>query len=166
MTGGGYATYAYYHSPWWSWIGFTPDQPVLFSHRHHAGELRIDCRYCHASVDRSWFAGMPATQTCLSCHSQIFTDTAMLRPVVHSLQENRPLRWQKVTRLPDFVYFDHSIHISRGVACDHCHGDVARLPMEADLRTLDMRHCLDCHRHPEVFGVKADHLLNCSTCHR
>ncbi|HEY3755362.1 MAG TPA: cytochrome c3 family protein [Opitutaceae bacterium] len=166
MAGAIWGTYAFYHSPWWTRIGFAPDQPVLFSHRHHAGELRIDCRYCHSSVDRAAFAGLPATQTCLSCHSQIFTDTAMLRPVVASLRENRPMAWRSVTRLPNFVFFDHSIHIARGVACASCHGDVAHLALEEKLQKLDMRMCLTCHRHASAYGVTADHLLNCSTCHR
>lgn len=159
--------YAYYHSPWWTREGFAPDQPVLFSHRHHAGELRIDCRYCHATVDTAAFAGMPATSTCLSCHSQIFTDTQMIRPLVASLQRGEPLRWNRVTRLPGFVYFDHSIHVRQGVACASCHGDVTRLALETKQEPLDMRMCLDCHRHAgERYHVAATHLENCSTCHR
>jgi hypothetical protein len=137
----------------------------MFSHRHHAGELRIDCRFCHAGVEQSAFAGLPSTATCLNCHAQIFTDTAMLRPVMASAESGRPLQWTRVTRLPDFAYFDHSIHIAKGVSCVRCHGDVANLALESKQRSLDMRMCLDCHRHPEVFGVKADHLTNCSTCH-
>jgi len=164
-TGAAYGVFEYYHSPWWTHVGYAQDQPVMFSHRHHAGELRIDCRFCHAGVERSSFAGLPSTATCLNCHSQIFTDTAMLRPVLASAETGRPLQWTRVTRLPDFVYFDHSIHIAKGVSCARCHGDVANLALESKQRSLDMRMCLDCHRHPQGFGVKSDDLTNCSTCH-
>jgi len=160
-----YAVFSFYHSPWWTRVGFAPDQPVLFSHRHHAGELRIDCRYCHASVETSAFAGMPSTQTCLSCHSQIFTQTAMLRPVVASLTQNAPLRWNRVSDLPAYVYFDHSIHVTKGVACATCHGNVQDMALTAKARPIDMRWCLDCHRHPPEAAHPA-HLTNCSTCHR
>src|ERR1700744_5169029 len=112
----------YARSDWITGANIHPGaQPVLFSHRHHAGELRIDCRYCHASVETSAFAGMPATQTCLSCHSQIFTTTAMLQPVVASAASGQPIAWTRVTRLPDHVYFNHSIHIAKGVGCTSCH---------------------------------------------
>jgi len=164
-SGGAYGVWAYYHSPWWTRETFAPDQPVLFSHRHHAGELRIDCRFCHAGVEQSAFAGLPSTATCLNCHAQIFTDTAMLRPVLASAKSGQPLQWTRVTRLPDFAYFDHSVHIAKGVACIRCHGDVANLALESKQRRLDMRMCLDCHRHPAEFGVTADHLTNCTTCH-
>jgi hypothetical protein len=146
-------------------VGFAPDQPVLFSHRHHAGELRIDCRYCHTGVESSPFAGLPSTQTCLSCHSQLFTRTAMLRPVVASLAEGAPLRWNRVTDLPSFVYFDHSIHVAKGVACARCHGDVATMALTAKAERVDMRWCLDCHRNPPLATHPA-HLTNCTTCHR
>jgi hypothetical protein len=189
------AVYAYYHSPWWTAVGFTPDQPVLFSHRHHAGELRIDCRYCHTSVEASAFAGLPPTQTCLSCHSQLFTDTAMLRPVVRSAERNEPLRWQRATRLPDHVYFDHSAHLAAGVGCSTCHGDVTQQALATPVHRMDMRWCLDCHRdpgsalrpHDQIFAahwtppadqaargaallaahdVQPQRLIDCSTCHR
>ncbi|HZP59750.1 MAG TPA: cytochrome c3 family protein, partial [Opitutaceae bacterium] len=124
VVAGGYVLYEYYHSPYWDRVGIAPLQPVLFSHRHHAGELRIDCRFCHATVETSAFAGMPTTQTCLGCHSQIFTDTAMLQPVMLSASRGQPLRWHRVTTLPDFVFFNHSIHIAKGVACASCHGSV------------------------------------------
>jgi len=162
--------FAFYHSQWWSRVGLAPSQPVLFSHRHHAQELRIDCRYCHSSVETSPFAGMPSTQTCLSCHSQIFTDTAMLRPVIASAEENRPLRWARVTRIPDFVYFDHRLHVARGVACAACHGPVQDMALTAKGERLDMRQCLDCHRHPAPYlpagTAAAKTLTDCTACHR
>ncbi len=190
----GYGAWQYYHSPYWNRIGFAPAQPVLFSHRHHAGELRIDCRNCHATVETSAFAGLPSTQTCLSCHSQIFTDTTMLRPVVASATEDQPIAWSRVTQLPDHVYFNHSIHVAKGVACTACHGDVGNLALMAKQQPMTMRWCLDCHRDPalhlrspaEIFsphpsravrtraegdalmrayGVHTSQLTNCSTCH-
>lgn len=167
-----YAVFQYYHSPYWHRVGLAPDQPVLFSHRHHAGELRIDCRFCHATVETSASAGLPATQTCLNCHSQIFADTALLRPVIASATSQQPLVWSRVTRLPDHVFFDHSSHVSKGVSCAACHGDVARMALTAKARPLDMRECLSCHRDPaaavpagmtgEIHGRP---LTNCSTCH-
>jgi hypothetical protein len=190
----GYAAWQYYHSPYWDRIGFAPAQPVLFSHRHHAGELRIDCRYCHATVETSAFAGLPSTHTCLSCHSQIFTDTTMLRPVVLSGAGDRPIAWSRVTRLPNHVYFDHSIHLAKGVACTVCHGDVGHSALLAQAEPLTMRWCIECHRDPaprlqphdalfsphppsplpsradgeallRSYHIHLDHLTNCSTCH-
>src|SRR4051812_49186062 len=143
-----FGVYQYYHSPYWNRVGFAPDQPVLFSHRHHAGELRIDCRFCHSTVETSAFAGLPATQTCLDCHSQLFTGTSMLRPVMHSAASNEPLRWSRVTRLPDHLHFDHSIHVAKGVGCATCHGEVDRMALVAKTQPLDMRWCIDCHRDP------------------
>jgi hypothetical protein len=145
---GALAYYHYYRGWYWSPPGVAPDQPVLFSHRHHAGDLRIDCRYCHVSVETSSFAGVPSTHTCLTCHSQIFTATAMLAPVVASATQDRPLVWNRVNDLPDHVYFNHSIHIAKGVACTTCHGDVGGMALTQQGRPLEMRWCLDCHRHP------------------
>jgi hypothetical protein len=139
IAGSGLSLYAYYHSGYWNRVGFAPAQPVLFSHRHHAAELRIDCRNCHATVETSAFAGMPSTQTCLSCHSQIFTDTPMLRPVVQSAARNAPLAWNRVTRLPDHVYFDHGIHIRKGVGCTTCHGEIGTMALTAKGEPLTMR---------------------------
>jgi hypothetical protein len=186
-----YAVFQYYHSAYWDGIGLAPSQPVLFSHRHHAGDLRIDCRFCHATVESAAFAGMPTTQTCLNCHSQVFADTPMLQPVIQSFATRQPLQWTRVTRLPDHVYFNHSAHLARGVSCIACHGDLRRMALTAKARPLDMRECIDCHRDstsqqrtndellaapssswsrvhdgklpPENFP--AQHLTNCSTCH-
>jgi hypothetical protein len=143
-----YAVFQYYRSPYWNGVGMRPAQPVLFSHRHHAGELRIDCRYCHTSVESAAFAGMPSTHTCLTCHSQIFTDTPMLQPVVASAVRDEPLRWTRVNALPDHVYFDHSIHVAKGVGCTTCHGEIGDMPLTAKGEPLTMRWCLDCHRDP------------------
>lgn len=189
-----YATFEYYNSPYWNAVGLARDQPVLFSHRHHAGELRIDCRYCHTTVETGASAGMPSTQTCLTCHSQIFTHTPMLRPVIESAEHNTPLHWTRVNNLPDHVYFNHSIHLAKGVGCTTCHGPVGDMALMAKGQTLTMHWCLDCHRDPgpnlrpaaEIFSptwaptsatreqgkailraahLDLAHLTSCSTCH-
>jgi len=136
-------------SPYLTQAGVVRDQPVPFSHEHHVSGLGIDCRYCHTSVEESSFAGMPPTKTCMNCHSQIWTGSPMLEPVRKSLRENTPLVWHRVHRLPDYVYFDHSIHVARGIGCVSCHGRVDRMPLLAQQHTLYMEWCLDCHRHPE-----------------
>jgi hypothetical protein len=122
------------------------DQPIRFSHAHHVGDDGIDCRFCHATVETSAFAGMPSTAVCLNCHSQLFVDAPELAPLWQSLRERRPLRWNRVHDLPDFVYFDHSIHVAKGVPCQECHGRVDRMPMLWREASLDMQWCLACHR--------------------
>ena len=135
-------------SPYNTNVGVHVDQPVPFSHEHHANELGIDCRYCHTSVEKTAFAGVPPTETCMSCHSQIWTGAPMLAAVRQSLADDKPLHWNRVTRLPDYVYFNHSIHIARGVPCEECHGRVDRMPLMVRARPFEMRWCLDCHRDP------------------
>ena len=125
----GYALYAIALSPWYTDQNVAREQPVPFSHRHHAGELGIDCRYCHTSVEKSSFAGLPPTQTCMTCHSQIWTNAGMLEPVRASYRDDVSLSWTRVNALPDFVYFDHSIHVSKGVGCTTCHGPIAEMPL-------------------------------------
>ena len=129
-------------------VGFTPPQPVPFSHQHHVSGLGIDCRYCHSSVEEAQNAGMPPTETCMTCHSQIWTNAEMLAPVRESLAQQRPLRWQRVYTLPDYVYFDHSIHIAKGVGCTDCHGPIGDMPLTRKASDLTMGWCLDCHRDP------------------
>src|ERR1051326_1310123 len=109
--------------------GYAPPQPVPFSHKHHVGGLGIDCRYCHTAVETSANAGMPATETCMTCHSQIWTNAGMLAPVRQSLAEQKPLRWTRVYALPDYVYFDHSVHVAKGVGCTECHGPIAEMAL-------------------------------------
>ncbi len=129
-------------------VARTPHQPVPFSHEHHAGELGIDCRYCHTTVETSANAGMPPTHTCMTCHSQIWTNAKMLEPVRQSLAQDRSIVWQRVTRVPDYVYFRHDIHIAKGVGCVECHGRIDRMPLTYRAKALPMKFCLDCHRDP------------------
>ena len=148
------------------------EQPVPFSHKHHVAGIGIDCRYCHTSVEDSSFAGIPPTKTCMNCHSQVWSDSPMLEPVRASFREDRSLEWTRVNDLPDFVYFDHSIHVHRGVQCTTCHGRVEEMPMTWRENTLFMEWCLDCHRHADQYqtpGRRIDSprkLTNCSVCHR
>jgi hypothetical protein len=170
-------------------------QPVPFSHAHHVGQLGIDCRYCHQSAETAAFAGMPATQTCMNCHEQIWVGAELLKPVRESWKTGAPLRWQRVHNLPGFVYFDHSVHVAKGVGCAECHGRVDAMPLTWQEKPLTMGWCLDCHRDPaprlrpraEVFDMSwergpddpsgaqlagdyrvrdAHTLTSCSTCHR
>jgi hypothetical protein len=127
------------------------EQPVPFSHKHHVAEAGIDCRYCHTSVETSAFAGIPPSETCMNCHSHLWTNSQLLAPVLASYREGRPLVWNRVHDLPDFAYFDHSIHVRKGVACATCHGQVDDMPLLRRQATLHMEWCLDCHFHPERF---------------
>ena len=132
-------------------VGTPREQPVPFSHRHHVGGIGIDCRYCHTSVEDAAFAGIPPTQTCMNCHRQIWSTSALLEPVRESFRTDRSLTWIRVHDLPDFVYFDHSIHVRKGVGCATCHGRVDQMPLMWRTQTLHMEWCLDCHRHPEQY---------------
>lgn len=136
-------------SEWLLGMDRMPTQPVPFSHLHHAGTLGIDCRYCHTGVETSAFAGLPPTETCMTCHSQIWTGAAMLAPVRQSMIANRPMKWRRVNDLPDYVYFNHAAHVRNGVGCETCHGNVARMPLMRQAAPLTMSWCLDCHRDPE-----------------
>jgi hypothetical protein len=127
---------------------FRPSQPVPFSHRHHAGELGIDCRYCHSSVEDGPHAGLPPTATCMTCHSQIWTNASMLAPVRGSLAENKPLSWTRVAKLPDYVFFRHDVHIAKGVGCETCHGRIDEMALTYRAKAFTMQFCLDCHRDP------------------
>ncbi|MDP8980289.1 MAG: cytochrome c family protein [Acidobacteriota bacterium] len=174
-------------------VGVVKDQPVPFSHKHHAGDDGIDCRYCHTSVENSSFAGLPATEICMSCHSQIWSNAAILEPVRTSWRTGESLSWTRVHDLPDFVYFNHSIHVSKGIGCSTCHGRVDQMPLMYKANTLYMNWCVECHRDPaknvrpkdQVFNmayqkpanqeelgrklVQEYHiqsLTDCNTCHR
>ena len=127
------------------------EQPVQFSHQHHVGGIGIDCRYCHTAVEVSASAGIPPTKTCINCHSQIWATSPYLEPVRASFRDEEPLRWIRVHDLPDFVYFNHSIHVNKGVGCETCHGRVDRMPLMIQQASLQMEWCLTCHRDPAAF---------------
>jgi hypothetical protein len=126
-------------------------QPIQFSHMHHVADDGIDCRYCHTSVETSPFAGIPPTKTCMNCHSQLWSTAPILEPVRASFRDDTPLRWTRVHDLPDFVYFNHSIHVKKGVGCETCHGRIDQMPLVAQKQSLQMDWCLDCHRNPEKY---------------
>ena len=169
------------------------EQPVQFSHQHHVGGIGIDCRYCHSSVEVSYSAGIPPTKTCINCHSQIWSTSPYLEPVRSSFRDDTPLQWLRAHDLPDFVSFNHSIHIKKGMGCETCHGRVDKMPLMRQQNTLQMEWCLNCHRNPEQFvrprsevftmgyvpavdqrelgpqlvaEYKIQSLTNCSVCHR
>jgi hypothetical protein len=173
----------------------TRDQPVPFSHEHHVGGLGLDCRYCHVSVEKARFAGLPSTETCMTCHSQLWTNARMLAPVRESLASNKPIRWERVNLLPGYVYFDHSVHIAKGVGCTTCHGPIGQMKLTRQAAPLTMQWCLDCHRDPTralrprdaifdpdwkppadggeqarklvaAYHIQTGHLTDCSICHR
>jgi hypothetical protein len=170
-------------------------QPVPFSHKHHVSGLGIDCRYCHTSVEQSAFAGIPSTSICMNCHSQIWTNSPMLEPVRESYRTGRPLRWTRVHNLAEFAYFNHGIHINKGVGCVTCHGRVDQMPLVSQESSLLMEWCLECHRRPEQYirpreqvfnmawtapadqmelgrqlvrkyNIRTEQLTDCSICHR
>ena len=176
-------------------VNIALDQPVPFSHKHHVTGLGIDCRYCHTSVEHGAFAGIPPTETCMTCHSQIWTEAPNLEPVRTSWRENKPIEWNRVHDLPDFVYFNHSIHLAKGVGCQTCHGQVDQMPLMWKVNSLNMEWCIECHKNPEKFvrpkeqvfsmtyrkpnnqeelgaqlvadyNIQTEQLLNCSVCHR
>jgi hypothetical protein len=190
-----YAWDRFNRSPYVTEADVVREQPVAFSHAHHVGGLGIDCRYCHTAVETSPFAGLPATEICMSCHSQIWKDSPMLEPVRESFRTGKPLSWTRVHDVPDFVYFDHSIHIAKGVACESCHGRVDQMPLMRRTASLQMSWCLDCHEKPEQhvrdrnevyqfnrpaqgdarehglelvkeYGIQRKQLLDCAICHR
>ncbi|MFL5338103.1 MAG: cytochrome c3 family protein [Geminicoccaceae bacterium] len=183
------------YTPYVTGQTITPEQPVPFSHEHHVGGLGIECRYCHTSVEKSRFAGLPPTHTCMTCHSQLWTNAAMLEPVRRSLAGGRPIRWRRVNELPDYVYFDHSIHVAKGVGCTTCHGPVDTMPLMRQVAPLTMGWCVDCHSNPapnlrpenaifaghwspppdqaqrgaelvQHYGIRTENLTDCSVCHR
>lgn len=172
------------------------EQQVPFSHKHHSGDLGIDCRFCHGGVETGAVANVPATKVCMTCHSQIWTNSKMLAPVRQSFATGQPLRWETVNRVPDYVYFDHHVHVNNGVPCTACHGDTRAMPLTVQATPMTMQWCLECHRdpakrlvpvsrvydqdpyrgpftreeaaavHARVARLRGKNLIECSTCHR
>jgi Cytochrome c7 and related cytochrome c len=188
-------TYGFMNSSYVTGQNIIRQQPIPFPHKHHVAELGIACLYCHTSVEKSAFAGVPATHVCMTCHSQIWTNAAMLAPVRESLANNQPIRWNRVHRLPEYVYFNHSVHIAKGVGCSTCHGRIDQMALTAQAAPLTMGWCLDCHRDPapnlrptseiynmawqppadqnkagaaltRVNNINPSRLIECSICHR
>jgi predicted CXXCH cytochrome family protein len=180
----------YVRTPYHQRREFPLDQPVQFDHRHHVRDDGVDCLYCHSSARSAPYAGIPSAELCMGCHSQVWPDSPQLEPVRRSYFTGKPLRWQRVHELPDYVYFDHSIHVNKGVGCVTCHGRVDRMALAWQVAPLSMGWCLDCHRSPDehlrppdqitnmefeprpgqgrelaqLYGVR--HLTHCTACHR
>ena len=148
LAGGGATVFSLARSGYVNRQGLVVEQPVPFSHDHHVGQIGIDCRYCHTGVETTAAAGIPPTATCMNCHNQLWTNAEILEPVRASWRDGTPLRWNRVHDLPEFTYFNHSIHVAKGVACVTCHGQVDRMPLMYQHATLEMRWCLDCHKDP------------------
>jgi hypothetical protein len=127
------------------------EQPVPFSHAHHVGGMGIDCRYCHTSVDKAAFAGIPPTKTCMNCHAQVWSQSPTLEPVRASFRNDTSIEWTRVHDLPGFAYFNHSAHVNKGIGCSTCHGRVDQMPLTWQVKSLQMEWCLECHRQPEKF---------------
>lgn len=147
-------------SPYMTQQNIVIPQPVPFSHQHHVEGLGLDCRYCHTSVEDASFAGIPPTKTCMTCHSQVWTNAAILAPIRDSYANNTPIQWTRINDLPDYVYFDHSIHIAKGVGCTTCHGPIGEMPITWKGESLKMSWCLNCHRHPEKYLRPEDQVFN------
>jgi hypothetical protein len=192
----GWVLYVLGRSPYVTQTHIARGQPIPFSHQHHVGQLGIDCRYCHTSVEVSSYAGMPSTKICMNCHQEIWVGSEMLEPVRASYRTGRPIVWERVHNLPDFVYFYHDIHVNKGVGCVECHGRVDQMPLLYQEATLLMEWCLECHRDPaprlrpreavfsmtwqppaddpglgqrlmQQYNIKGpDQITNCSICHR
>jgi formate-dependent nitrite reductase cytochrome c552 subunit len=139
----------YYFTPKYTRVGYQPTQPVAFSHKLHAGQLGMDCRFCHNHVDESAHANVPSTSTCMSCHSIIKTQSAALAPIRASYENDKPVEWVKIHKVPDYVYFNHSIHVNRGISCVECHGRIDQMEVVHHDQSLSMSWCLECHNNPE-----------------
>ncbi len=139
----------YYFTPKYTRVGYQPIQPVSFSHKVHVGELGLDCRYCHNAVEKSWFSNLPAASTCMNCHSLVLQDDPRLQLVRDSYHSGKPIPWVQIHRVPDYVYFNHSVHVNRGISCVSCHGQVNEMEEVYHAKSLSMAFCLDCHRKPE-----------------
>lgn len=193
---GGFAFTQFSRSAYLTGQYLEKQQPVQFSHKHHVGDDGIDCRYCHQTVETTATAGMPSTQTCMNCHSQIWADSPYLEPVRASFRDNKPIEWQRVHDMPEYTYFNHSIHVAKGVGCSTCHGAIDNMPVVFQENSLQMEWCIACHRTPENFirpkseifnmnyqpgdidqkdrdKLKVDYkirskemMTSCSTCHR
>jgi hypothetical protein len=185
----------YYFTPKYTRVGYQPIQPVAFSHNTHVDQVGMDCRYCHNGVEKSWYSNVPASGLCMNCHSQVLKDDPRLALVRESAASGKPIPWVQVHKAPDFVYFNHSVHVNRGVSCVHCHGQIDTMDEVGHAQPFTMTFCLDCHRHPEAFvrapgdvynlkwkaespgkqladgqryvqEWKVERLENCSACHR
>ncbi len=162
--GGGFVTFFvwYYMSPYYYEVGYVPKQPIQYSHALHAGELGIDCRYCHATVDKDFTASIPSTATCMNCHTLIKSDSEKIAPLKYSYDNNLPVEWVRVHDLPDYSKFNHAVHIKAQIGCASCHGDVQNMEVVYKAQPLSMGWCLDCHRNPQKHVRPKSEIYNTS----
>ena len=185
----------YYFTPEYTRVGYQPIQPVAFSHNIHAGQLGIDCRYCHSAVEKSWYSNIPTAGLCMNCHNQVLKDDPKLALVRESAASGRPIPWVQIHKTPEFVYFNHSVHVNRGISCVECHGRIDQMDEVHQAKSFSMTFCLECHRDPAakirppdkitdlgwkaespvkqremgtkfVYDWKVQSLQSCSACHR
>ena len=184
----------YYFTPKYTRVGYQPKQPVAFSHAIHADQLGMDCRYCHNGVEQSWYSNIPSAGTCMNCHNQVLKDDPKLALVRESAATGKAIPWVQIHKTPDYVYFNHSVHVNRGVSCVKCHGEINKMDEVRHAKPLSMAFCLECHRNPEsqirdpkdvynlslvinpevqekmgkqfVHDWKVNSSQNCSACHR
>jgi hypothetical protein len=138
----------YYFTPKYLRVGYSPIQPVPFPHSVHVDQLGMDCRYCHSAVEQSWYSNIPASQVCMNCHNQVLKDDPRLAPIRESAATGKPVEWVQVHKVPDYVYFNHSVHVNRGISCIHCHGEINKMEEVYHAKPLSMAFCLECHRNP------------------
>jgi len=150
----------YYCTPKYTRVGYQPIQPVAFSHAIHVDQIGLDCRYCHHGVEKSWYSNIPAASTCMNCHNQILAQDPRLALVRDSYNTGKPIPWIQIHKTPDYVYFNHSVHVNRGVSCFHCHGEVHKMEEVRHAQPLSMGFCLQCHRHPENFIRPPEQVFN------
>ncbi|MCX8107492.1 MAG: cytochrome c family protein [Verrucomicrobiae bacterium] len=151
---------AYYLSPEYARVGYAPLQPINFRHKVHAGELGMDCRYCHHGVERSWYANVPDPSSCMNCHNQVLSEDPRISSLRSKLELGEPIGWTRIHRLPDYVFFNHAVHVNRGVGCVECHGQVNQMDSMIHARSLSMSMCLSCHRNPERYLRPLDQVYN------
>jgi len=150
----------YYFTPKYTDVGYQPQQPVDFPHSVHADQLGIDCRYCHHDVEKSWYSNIPGPGVCMNCHNQVLASDNRLAPIRESATNNTPVPWVQIHKLPDFAYFNHSVHVNRGVSCVECHGEVHKMDEVAQAKPLSMRFCLNCHRDPAAYVRPPEEVFN------
>ena len=150
----------YYATPKYTRVGYEPTQPVAFSHALHSGQLEIDCRYCHTFVDRAAHSNVPTTQVCMTCHSMVRKNDPILAPIRDSYESGEPIPWVRIHKTPDYVYFNHAVHVNRGISCMECHGSVQEMDVVQHSKSLSMGFCLECHRNPEEYIRPPEEVYN------
>ena len=157
---GAITAFALYISPYNQSVGYAPEQPIPYSHKLHAGDLGIDCLYCHVNVEQSAVAMVPPAETCMNCHAEVLKDNPNILPILESYETGKPIEWERIHRLPEYAYFNHAVHVNRGVGCADCHGRIDHMEVVYQAEPLSMGWCLDCHRNPENYLRPLDRITD------